>query len=159
MSTDAEVSVGTAFANCAISANETTPPVSRRIASRVQTWRVDNDEYYRERKREYQQTDSYKRSFRRSHLKAKYGLTLEQYDDMLDRQGGGCAICDEPPGDTALHVDHCHDTGRIRGLLCFRCNSALGNLRHDPEVIGRALEYVAVHWRVERLKGEPGLTR
>jgi hypothetical protein len=70
-----------------------------------------------------------------------------------------CAICREPPGDTALHVDHCHDTGRIRGLLCFRCNSALGNLRHDADVIGRALDYVAVHWRVEQLKDASDASR
>jgi hypothetical protein len=135
------------------------PEVLEAARARTRRWMAENPERYRENHQRFIDSGGYKRSLRKSHLKAKYGLTLEQYDGMLDRQGGVCAICDEPPGDTALHVDHCHDTGRIRGLLCFRCNSALGNLRHDPEVIGRALEYVAVHWRVERLKGEPGLTR
>ncbi len=61
---------------------------------------------------------------------------------MLAEQGGGCAVCGDPPGRTALHVDHCHDTGLVRGLLCFRCNSAIGNLRDDPDIIAAALAYV-----------------
>ena len=66
---------------------------------------------------------------------------------MLAAQGGGCAVCGDPPGRTALHVDHSHDTGAVRGLLCFRCNSALGNLRDDPAIIASALAYVSRHRR------------
>ena len=64
---------------------------------------------------------------------------------MLAEQEGGCAICGEPPKTSALHVDHCHDTGRVRGLLCFRCNSALGNFREDPAILTAALDYLAQH--------------
>jgi hypothetical protein len=119
---------------------------------RVRRWRIENDEYYREAKRRYQKTDAYKRSLRRTHLKAKYGITPEDYERRLEAQGGGCAICGRPPGDTALHVDHCHETGRVRGLLCFSCNAGLGQFRHDPELLGAARTYAAVHWRVEDLK-------
>jgi hypothetical protein len=122
--------------------------------ARVRRWRIDNEEYYRERKREYQQTDSYKRSFRRWYLREKYGLTLEQYDEMLERQGGGCAICGKPPGDIALHVDHCHETGRVRGLLCFACNAGLGQFKHDPELLVAAATYAGAHWRIQELKAE-----
>ena len=66
---------------------------------------------------------------RRKSLKARYGITIEQYDDLLRSQGGACAICGaaKAGGHTdTLQVDHDHLTGRIRGLLCFRCNRALG---------------------------------
>jgi hypothetical protein len=76
-------------------------------------------------------------------LKRKYGLTLEQYDEMLHTQDGVCAICGEPrPGERTLHVDHDHETGVIRGLLCFRCNNALGDFREEYELFQRAADYL-----------------
>jgi hypothetical protein len=82
-------------------------------------------------------------SDRKSHLKRKYGLTLEQYDAMLEAQGGVCAICRQPrPEERTLHVDHDHDTGAIRGLLCFTCNNALGDFRDEPELFHAAAEYL-----------------
>lgn len=60
---------------------------------------------------------------------AKYGLTPESYAELLDAQGGVCAICERPPpGERMLAVDHDHDTGEVRGLLCSNCNTALGLL-------------------------------
>jgi hypothetical protein len=80
---------------------------------------------------------------RAGHLKRKYGMTLEDYDRMLEAQGGGCAICGRPPRQgTHLHVDHDHDTRRVRGLLCFSCNVAVGQLQHDPGRILRAADYL-----------------
>ncbi len=62
---------------------------------------------------------------------------------MLAEQDGGCAICGRPPrNDIALHVDHEHGTGRIRGLLCFRCNNALGDFEDDHTRLGAALAYL-----------------
>lgn len=77
-------------------------------------------------------------------LKRAYGITAEQYSEMLLRQGGTCAICHGPPtrGDDGFVVDHCHVTGVARGLLCHMCNSALGLLLDDPEVVRRAMEYL-----------------
>jgi hypothetical protein len=61
------------------------------------------------------------------HLKATYGITPEQYDEMLSAQGGTCAICAAPPRPSRrLAVDHDHQTGKIRGLLCGLCNVSLG---------------------------------
>lgn len=80
---------------------------------------------------------------RRSHLKRKYGITPEPYDALLAEQEGGCAICGRPPrSDIALHVDHEHGTGRIRGLLCFRCNNALGDFDDDHDRLAKAVHYL-----------------
>ena len=72
-----------------------------------------------------------------------YGLTHEQYVAMVKKQNGVCAICGRrSKGGRALDVDHCHDTDRIRGLLCNGCNTALGTLS-TPELLDRAKEYLA----------------
>jgi hypothetical protein len=76
---------------------------------------------------------------RRIHLKAKYGITPEEFDRMADAQQGLCGICGE---DKQLVVDHCHDTGRVRGLLCRQCNAAIGQLRDDPALLRHALEWL-----------------
>jgi len=78
-------------------------------------------------------------------LKYRYGISSEQYDEMLGRQGGKCAICrEECRTGKALAVDHDHDTGAVRGLLCRACNGAIGALDHDPEVLRAAIRYLGV---------------
>lgn len=76
--------------------------------------------------------------------KAKmYGLSPEQYLDMLEKQQGKCAICKlEPTSKRGLAVDHDHETGEVRGLLCGGCNTALGSFKDDPEVLTSAIEYL-----------------
>ena len=69
------------------------------------------------------------------------GVTDEDYARMLDAQGGGCAICGNPPRSRRLHVDHDHRTGKVRGLLCFRCNRGLPNYVTE-EWLRRAYIYV-----------------
>ncbi|MER6049633.1 endonuclease VII domain-containing protein [Streptomyces sp. NPDC001793] len=76
---------------------------------------------------------------RQHHLKRHYGITEAERDVMIAAQGGLCAICRKAP---AAHVDHCHATGKVRGVLCFNCNSAIGKLGDDPDVIRRAIAYV-----------------
>lgn len=76
-------------------------------------------------------------------LMKRHGISLEEFDRMLAEQGGGCAICGRPPnGHGALHVDHCHTTGKIRGLLCFSCNYAVGALQDEPDLFELAAEYL-----------------
>lgn len=71
---------------------------------------------------------------RNQQLKRDYGITLEEYNERLEFQGGVCAICKCPPtGRFQLAVDHCHSTGMIRGLLCSFCNHGIGNFRDDVE--------------------------
>ncbi|HVF75795.1 MAG TPA: endonuclease VII domain-containing protein [Acidimicrobiales bacterium] len=80
---------------------------------------------------------------RAGHLRRKFGITLETYDEMLAAQEGVCGICERPPrDDISLHVDHEHGTGRVRGLLCFRCNNALGDFEDDAVLLLRAADYV-----------------
>ncbi|MFE3636995.1 endonuclease VII domain-containing protein [Streptomyces sp. NPDC059168] len=76
---------------------------------------------------------------RASQLKRNYGLTEAERDAMVATQRGLRVICLDAP---ATHVDHCRKTGRVRGVLCFNCNSALGKLREDPDVGRRAVAYL-----------------
>jgi hypothetical protein len=71
--------------------------------------------------------------------KRRYGVTPEVWAEMLERQGGVCALCEEKK---ELHVDHCHETKKVRGLLCMTCNTALGKFKDDPEVLRRAIAYI-----------------
>lgn len=77
-------------------------------------------------------------------LMERYGITLDEYERMLEEQGGHCAICEKTEGARGrrLHVDHCHTTGRVRGLLCSTCNRGIGMLRDDVELMRRALAYM-----------------
>lgn len=83
-------------------------------------------------------------SNRRKHLLRTYGMTPEQYDAMLEAQGGVCAICKRPERikGRRLCVDHCHSTGEVRGLLCNACNIALGKLEDNLESIKVAIKYL-----------------
>jgi len=76
----------------------------------------------------------------------KYGVTPEAFAGMLESQLGGCAICAVPHQDgvkgKGLCVDHCHESGAVRGLLCRQCNSALGLLKDDPVKLRKAAEYL-----------------
>ncbi|MGI5256869.1 endonuclease VII domain-containing protein [Streptomyces angustmyceticus] len=76
---------------------------------------------------------------RAGHLKRHYGLTVAERDAMIKEQSGVCPICLEPG---PKHVDHDHGTGKVRGVLCFNCNSALGKLRDDPDAMRRAIAYL-----------------
>lgn len=78
---------------------------------------------------------------RKSHLKCTFGLTTEDYDRLLESQNGVCAICGKKPKGK-LHVDHCHATGIVRGLLCHKCNAGLGLFCDEPSLMMRAIEYV-----------------
>lgn len=83
---------------------------------------------------------------RDKHLRQRYGLSHADYTTILQAQNSCCAICGtaEPgSGFNHFHVDHDHTTGRIRGLLCARCNQALGLFREDPRVITRAAAYLS----------------
>lgn len=83
---------------------------------------------------------------RRSNLKFKFNISPEDYDEMLCEQNNRCAICgtDEPgrSGVEFFHVDHDHETGRVRGLLCQGCNTGIGNLKEDIFVLESAIVYL-----------------
>jgi len=82
-------------------------------------------------------------------LRARYDIDPVDYEMILSWQGGVCKICKEAPGPkkpggpvTPLQVDHNHETGAVRGLLCFRCNAGIGNLRDSPDLLRAAALYV-----------------
>jgi Recombination endonuclease VII len=82
------------------------------------------------------------------HLRQTFGLSVKQYEAMLNEQDGKCAICRCPERIKrngrlkALAVDHCHGTGAIRGLLCSDCNTGIGKLKDDPAVLRKAADYL-----------------
>lgn len=102
----------------------------------------------KQRRRDYQREyarkhpDKKRKWSRASHLRTTYGLELDDYAKMFEAQGGVCAICAQPPGDQLLQVDHDHRTGKVRGLLCHKCNKALGLLGEQVEA---ALPYLEKH--------------
>ena len=104
--------------------------------------RYANDPDYRERvKRQAKLTPEQ----RRTRTLRQYGITPTDYDRLLDKQGGGCAICGVEfghAGSPRLAVDHCHQTGRVRGLLCSNCNQGLGKFGDDPSRLDRAGVYL-----------------
>jgi len=78
-------------------------------------------------------------------LKRDYGISQAQFDEMLESQNGKCAICkaDPPTGHKKrLNVDHCHQTGAVRGLLCDACNRGIGLFKDDPERLNKAISYL-----------------
>lgn len=88
--------------------------------------------------------ESARRNSRKHKLKSRYGMTIEEYDYLLDKQEGCCAICgtDDPNGRGRFHVDHNHETGEVRGLLCNGCNIALGGFKDSPEILLKARDYL-----------------
>ncbi|MFJ9375440.1 endonuclease VII domain-containing protein [Streptomyces sp. NPDC101455] len=74
-----------------------------------------------------------------SYFRRKYAITSAERDEMIASRMGLCAIRSKAP---AVHVDHCHQTGRVRGVLCFNCNSGIGLLRDDPAAEYRAADYL-----------------
>jgi len=83
---------------------------------------------------------------RYGYIKYKYGMTANEYNTLLVRQGGKCAICgysDMSNRRVFPHIDHCHDSGEIRGLLCGKCNWGLGSFRDNPQLLLNAIDYLA----------------
>jgi hypothetical protein len=77
------------------------------------------------------------------HVKLKFGLSREEYSALLEKQGGACALCGKPkPPQRRLLVDHCHETGKVRGLLCIGCNTAIGQLGDNVAGLTKAIEYL-----------------
>lgn len=106
-----------------------------------------------ERRRFFAAHPDYKRN---EQLKRLYGITASQFDEMHQRQGGRCAICGEhednlkTPVDRCrpLHIDHSHETGVVRGLLCYRCNTGIGQFDDSPEMMETAAEYLRASRKV-----------
>lgn len=83
--------------------------------------------------------------FRNKNYKT-YGITLDDYNAMFSAQGGKCAICNGTnPSGKSLAIDHCHETGKVRALLCINCNIGIGNFKDNTETMLKAIEYLKKH--------------
>lgn len=90
-------------------------------------------------------TKSYRKH--RHYLMSKYGITLQQYDAMLEAQQFKCLICqsDSPAQKNTWHIDHCHATGKVRGILCHLCNLMLGHARDNVDTLAAGIGYLLYH--------------
>lgn len=93
------------------------------------------------RRKDYLSEEERRDRARRKRLAKLYGLTLEDFDAILARQGHACAICRRAP-ESGPVVDHCHETGRVRGILCGPCNSGMGQLGDSPSRLLAAAAYL-----------------
>lgn len=121
-------------------------------------WHISNPEKARAARSRYQKEnkDSLNlkaREYRRTHPEKvqnskrlyRYGITEGEYEVMLQNQNGVCMICGRPPKKNRLNLDHSHTTGKIRDLLCIKCNGGLGYFNDDPSLMLKAVEYLFHH--------------
>jgi hypothetical protein len=118
----------------------------------VRNWQLKNPERVRENARAWranwtpEQREARLAKQRERTFFRRYGLTYADYEALLAKQDNRCALCPRTPDQERykkLNVDHCHSTGRIRGLLCTPCNHALGLLGDSADSLRKAVEYVA----------------
>lgn len=115
---------------------------AEKLAAAARKRRHRRGDEWRAYKREYYKNNP--ETYRRYNL-SRYNISPEEYDRLLASQGGGCACCGaaENKNGKRLFVDHCHESGAVRGILCHRCNSGIGSLGDDVKGLRRALAYLA----------------
>ncbi len=114
--------------------------------TRVRYCKVCRNKYQAKLRENKDRTNEYKKYQKNYHLLKNYGLTIEQYNQKLELQLGGCAICKYPcPTGKKLAVDHDHKTNIIRDLLCIRCNNILGLARDNENLLFDLIEYLKKH--------------
>lgn len=118
---------------------QTNPKYYAAQKANTRGWAKRNPEKARQYAHKHRHKDP---TFSRKKTLARYGMTPEDYARLLLAQNNGCAICGKPPGKKALHIDHSHRTGKVRGLLCFRCNYGLSFFSENSDTLLRASQYV-----------------
>jgi hypothetical protein len=99
------------------------------IKKRSTQWKLNNPEQVRE-----------------SQLKNLYGITAQEYNTLIEDQSGRCAICSKDfQSSKHTHLDHCHLTGKIRGILCSNCNRGIGLLKDSVQILENAVQYLNQH--------------
>lgn len=93
-----------------------------------------------------------KKARQETYIAWKFGISIEEYNRRLKLQLGGCAICKQPcKTGRNLAIDHDHKTGRIRDLLCYRCNAVLGLVNEDEELLFALIEYLKIYDNIEEI--------
>ena len=116
-------------------------------ASHARKWRKSNGKrnYALQKRWKTNNLEKYRAIQANSSLKKNYGITTQQRDEMFISQGACCAICKAASSGRKGHawaVDHCHTTGRIRGILCHQCNAMLGYAKDNPKTLAAAIRYL-----------------
>lgn len=108
-------------------------------------WYVINKEYKKAQNKEWRENNISK--FRNINLKRRFGITLEEYDSILNKQKDCCAICGIHKDEFSYQmvVDHSHTTGKVRGVLCRKCNLGIGHLNDDISLLEKSIEYLNKH--------------
>lgn len=110
-------------------------------AAFIKEWRLKNLDSIKAKKAErWKQMPAIKKADK--HLKRRYGISMQDYLVILESQKGVCKICGQESIRKRLSVDHCHTSGRVRGLLCERCNSILGRVKDNPIIFDNAALYL-----------------
>lgn len=95
---------------------------------------------------QHREPGGYRRVRQDISLRRRYGITVDEYEAMLKQQRGVCAIClQECTSGKSLAVDHCHKTGKVRGLLCAACNVSLGKFKDSTALLESAIKYLKEH--------------
>ncbi len=128
------------------------------ICANSRQWRLDHPGRQGELDRALRKKNPDK--YREQRLQKVYGLTLSDYQTILDEQGGGCAICGATTNANGrrLSVDHNHETGQIRGVLCSNCNTGIGHLRDSRDILLAAIAYLD-KWEEAEAAENDGLRR
>ncbi len=121
------------------------PDVVKRERARNNQYNKNNPDVIKRAKKKWENNNP--EGFKRYNLLCKYGLTLEKYNEILASQNECCAICKEHQSKQkkSLYVDHCHVSGKIRGLLCYQCNIVLGHFRDSPIILQFCMDYLKHH--------------
>lgn len=114
---------------------------------RARQWKANNREKHNAQSMAYyyKNRSARARYMKLLHLKTKYGLTEESFNKMMTGQSGCCAICEEKL--TKPCVDHCHETGKVRGILCDDCNVGLGRFKDNVDNLSAAITYLEPVWK------------
>lgn len=121
------------------------PEYARKQRENTLSWIKKNKEKRRKYEKDWRakQDPEYIRQYRRMKILERYGMTHADYDKLLRKQNGVCAICEEyPKKGKNLHIDHDHKTGFVRGLLCFRCNFGLSYFDKGQSIIENLHRYI-----------------
>lgn len=126
---------------------KTEKPITDFYRSNVRYYQRECIACTKERRQRWWKSELGRRSSANTKLKARFGVTIEEYEAMVLAVGGHCQICgvDVSYNGHRLALDHNHQTGHLRGILCKACNAGIGRLKDDPALLRRAADYIERH--------------